>query len=108
MAAVHQTDLVMCRKLPGVAVGKLCEQCEGKCVICDSYVRPCRLVRVCDECNYGVKEAKCIVCNRKGVSDAFYCQACVQQEKHTDGCPKIINLGASKAGYFYENQKYKR
>ena len=26
---------------------------DGKCVVCDSYVRPCTLVRICDECNYG-------------------------------------------------------
>ncbi len=33
------------------AIGRLCEKCDGKCVICDSYVRPCTLVRICDECN---------------------------------------------------------
>lgn len=27
-------------------------QCDGKCVICDSYVRPSTLVRICDECTY--------------------------------------------------------
>ena len=36
-----------------VTAGRLCEKCDGKCVICDSYVRPCTLVRICDECNYG-------------------------------------------------------
>lgn len=46
-------DLIFCRKQPGVAIGRLCEKCDGKCVICDSYVRPCTLVRICDECNYG-------------------------------------------------------
>jgi hypothetical protein len=29
----------MCRKQPGIAIGRLCEKCDGKCVICDSYVR---------------------------------------------------------------------
>ena len=24
---------------PGIAIGRLCEKCDGKCVICDSYVR---------------------------------------------------------------------
>ncbi len=107
--ARHHPDLIMCRKQPGIAVGRLCEKCEwcraqhavllcayrccvarclgrcfnkdsrppcaarpamlctlpqphrhhppaagdGKCPICDSYVRPATLVRVCDECNYG-------------------------------------------------------
>ena len=40
------------------AVGQLCERCDGKCVICDSYVRPCTLVRICDECNYGNAEGR--------------------------------------------------
>jgi PHD finger-like domain-containing protein 5A len=31
---------------------------KGKCVICDSYVRPHVLVRVCDECNYGSFEVR--------------------------------------------------
>ncbi|CAH0476634.1 unnamed protein product [Peronospora belbahrii] len=33
----------MCRKQPGLAIGCLCERDDGKCVICDSYVRPCTL-----------------------------------------------------------------
>lgn len=36
-----------------LAIGRLCEKCDGKCPICDSYVRPYTLVRICDECNYG-------------------------------------------------------
>ena len=51
--AKHHPDLIMCRKQPGIAVGRLCDKCDGKCVICDSYVRPCALVRTCDECNFG-------------------------------------------------------
>ena len=51
--AKHHPDLIFCRKQPGVAIGRLCEKCDGRCVICDSYVRPCTLVRICDECNYG-------------------------------------------------------
>ena len=51
--AKHHPDLIMCRKQPGIAIGRLCEKDDGKCVVCDSYVRPCTLVRICDECNYG-------------------------------------------------------
>ena len=51
--AKHHPDLIMCRKQPGISVGRLCEKCDGKCVICDSYVRPHSLVKICDECNYG-------------------------------------------------------
>ena len=68
--AKHHPDLIFCRKqagklqqqnhatksatkLLGVAIGRLCDKCDGRCVICDSYVRPSTLVRICDECNYG-------------------------------------------------------
>ncbi len=57
--AKHHPDLVFCRKLPGIAIGRLCEKDDGKCVICDSYVRPHVLVRICDECNYGSFEVNC-------------------------------------------------
>ena len=79
--AKHQPDLVMCMKQPGIAIGRLCEKCDGKCVMCDSYVRPCTLVRICDECNYGAQEGRCVICGGVGVSDAYYCKECTNQEK---------------------------
>lgn len=71
----------MCRKQPGVSIGKLCERCDGKCVICDSYVRPTTIVRVCDECNYGSYQGRCVICGAPGASEAYYCKECTQQEK---------------------------
>ena len=117
--AKHHPDLIMCRKLPGIAIGRLCEKCvcsacvmrshsayecrtlprgllhcgatrlttrrsragDGKCVICDSYVRPATLVRVCDECNYGSYAGRCVICGGVGISDAYYCKECTMQEK---------------------------
>lgn len=64
-----------------LAIGRLCEKCDGKCVICDSYVRPCTLVRICDECNYGSYQGRCVTCGGPGVSDAYYCKECTIQEK---------------------------
>nr|GMD61243.1 PHD finger-like domain-containing protein 5B [Ipomoea batatas] len=93
-------------KQPGIAIGRLCEKCDGKCVICDSYVRPCTLVRVCDECNYGSFQGRCVICGGVGISDAYYCKECTQQEKDRDGCPKIVNLGSAKTDLFYERKKY--
>ncbi|GBP87931.1 PHD finger-like domain-containing protein 5A [Eumeta japonica] len=87
-------------------IGRLCEKCDGKCVICDSYVRPCTLVRICDECNYGSYQGRCVICGGPGVSDAYYCKECTVQEKDRDGCPKIVNLGSSKTDLFYERKKY--
>jgi len=106
MAAKHNTDLVLCRKQPGVAVGRMCEKHDGICPICDSFVRPEVVVHICDEHNYGSMQGKCIICNAVGVSDAFYCKECVQQEKDRDGCPKVVNLGSSRTNRFYEHKKY--
>jgi len=104
--AKHHPDLIFCRKQPGVAIGRLCEKCDGKCVICDSYVRPCTLVRICDECNYGSYQGRCVICGGAGVSDAYYCKECTITEKDRDGCPKIVNLGSAKTDLFYERKKY--
>ena len=71
----------MCRKQPGISLGRLCEKCDGKCVICDSYVRPLVLVHVCDECAFGGGAGRCGTCSAPGVADAFYCKECAQQEK---------------------------
>jgi len=104
--AKHHPNLKFCRKQPGVAIGRLCEKCDGKCVICDSYVRPCTLVRICDECNYGSYQGRCVICGGAGVSDAYYCKECTITEKDRDGCPKIVNLGSAKTDLFYERKKY--
>ena len=75
--------------------------------ICDSYVRPAELVRICDECNFGSYGGRCIVCGAPGVSvrracitnqkqDAYYCAECTRLEKDRDGCPKAINLGHTR------------
>lgn len=56
------SDLVMCRKTAGIAIGRLCDKCDGKCPVCDSYVRPTTLVRICDECSFGNYQNKCVVC----------------------------------------------
>ncbi|GJR36134.1 PHD finger-like domain-containing protein 5B [Tanacetum coccineum] len=100
------SDYLHFKKQPGIAIGRLCEKCDGKCVICDSYVRPCTLVRVCDECNYGSFQGRCVICGGVGISDAYYCKECTQQEKDRDGCPKIVNLGSAKTDLFYERKKY--
>ena len=90
--AKHHPDLIFCRKQAGVAIGRLCEKCDGRCVICDSYVRPCTLVRICDECNYGSYQGRCVICGGPGVSDAYYCKECTIQEKDRDGCPKVNSI----------------
>jgi len=50
-------------------------------VVCDSYVSPCTLVRICDECNYGSYAGRCVICGNRGISDAYYCTECTKCEK---------------------------
>ncbi len=54
-----------------MAIGRLCEKCDDKCVICDSYVRPHTLVKICDECNYGSFQGRCVICGGIGVSGIY-------------------------------------
>ena len=70
------------------------------------YVRPTTLARICDECNYGSYQGRCVICGNPGVSDAHYCAECTILEKDRDGCPKIVNLGSAKTDLFYERKKY--
>ncbi len=127
--AKHHPDLILCRKQAGIAIGRLCEKHDGQCVICDGYVRPCTLVRVCDECNYGSFQGRCVICGGAGIADAYYCKECTILEKDVrpsllstncflqpadtpcsllqrDGCPKIVNLGSSRTDLFYDRKKY--
>lgn len=54
--------------------------------ICDSYVRPATLVRICEECNFGSSGGKCIICGGQGVSVRWIqlTQASVDQHTHPD------------------------
>ena len=83
----------------------MCEKHDGSCPNCDSFVRQCELVRVCDDCNYGSYQGRCVICSLPGVADAYYCAECVALEKNRDGCAKIINLGSAKTDLFYELKK---
>ena len=76
------------------------------CCVCSSFVNPHTLVHICDECQYGSNENRCVICSNPGVTDAYYCRECVQQGKDRDGCPKIVNLGSTKTDLFYERKKY--
>ena len=90
----HNPDLVLCMKQPGIHIGRLCDKCDGKCPICDSYVRPANVIRICDECAFGNFAGKCIICGGQGISDAFYCYECTRLEKIADGCPNRLLIWA--------------
>jgi PHD finger-like domain-containing protein 5A len=92
-------------KQPGIHIGRVCEKCDGKCPVCDSYVRPTAVVRICDECAFGNFAGRCIICGGHGIADAFYCYECTRLEKDRDGCPKITGLNTSRADLWYEKKK---
>ena len=102
----HHSDLILCRKQTGISIGRVCETCEGRCVICDSHVRLCTLARICDECNFGSLKGRCIICNALGVADAYYCRECVLLEKDRDGCPRVINIGNARTDKYFDRKKY--
>ena len=62
-------------------------------MICDSYVRPSTLVRICDECNYGSYQGRCVICGGPGVSDAYYCKECTIMEKDVSICQERVDGG---------------
>ena len=103
--AAHSADLTLCRKLPGTNVGRLCRHHDGQCVICDSFVRPAVVVHICDECCWGRKDGRCIICSGEGVADAYYCEECVQLGKARDGCPRITNIGINTRDRHFEKTK---
>ena len=79
---------------------------DGLCCVCNSFVNPEKVVHICDECNYGSHQGRCVICGNQGVTDAKYCRECVQLGNDRNGCPKIVNLGATKTDLFYERKKY--
>ena len=95
----------MCRKQSGQSIGRLCVRCDGRCVICDSFVHAAVAVRICDECHYGRLSGRCIQCGAVAVSDAYYCRQCVLTGKDRDGCPRVINLGSSKTDLAFDKKR---
>ena len=59
------------------------------------FVHSTNIAYICDQCNYNGD--RCIICNGKGVSIAYYCINCVIMEKDRDGCPKIIQQEARRS-----------
>ncbi|KAL0212354.1 hypothetical protein RCL1_005980 [Eukaryota sp. TZLM3-RCL] len=91
MVILTGQDVQLCRKHVGLGVGKLCERCEGRCILCDSYVHQHTVVRVCDECHLGQAAGRCLICSRMGVADAYFCRQCVLSDKDKDGgCVRVV------------------
>ena len=48
-------------------------------------------MRICDECNYGSYQGRCVICGGPGVSDAYYCKECTVQEKDVSAFFSYLN-----------------
>ena len=108
MSSKHLHDLELCGKPAGATVGRVCEGCEGRCVLCDSFVRQMTPARVCDECDFGTLRGRCLVCGKDGAADAFYCQECTLLGHCHDGCPRVVNVGASRIDQVYQAKRLNR
>lgn len=86
-------------------MGKVCDKCESRCVICDSFVKLARKVRICDECAFGKGAESCLICSRPAVADAYVCKPCVLRERDREGCPSILNVGSTKTDAFYTRKR---
>lgn len=96
----HNVELLLCRNLPGSSVGRLCLNCEGRCPLCDSFVRPSLKARLCEECAFGTTADQCIICGLPGVETAYYCEECVLCARDREGCPRILNNGRGRGDRF--------
>lgn len=63
-------------------------------------------MRICEDCNFGFFGECCVICNQKGTENAYYCGNCCLLEKDREGCPKIINISASRKDRHYIKKKF--
>nr|CCC51675.1 conserved hypothetical protein, fragment [Trypanosoma vivax Y486] len=86
----------MCRKTPGVFIGYVCQQHEGRCVICDmqfdDVVPAMREVRLCTDCGFCREgDERCVMCNAKRTTEvAYYCQGWVST------CAQSVKTSANR------------
>lgn len=104
MAKLHP-DYITCGKRASPDYGMLCENCEGRCPICDSHVNLTEPVYICGDCAFGPLKDKCIICAGQGKSTALYCQDCVLLGRNRDGCPRIVNISLSRSDRMYEKKR---
>mmetsp|Transcript_34323 Transcript_34323/g.53590 ORF Transcript_34323/g.53590 Transcript_34323/m.53590 type:complete len:117 (+) Transcript_34323:40-390(+) len=105
----HFSNIVLCRKRSGVALGRVCDRCDGKCVHCDSEIGLESLVRICDECSFlvdGNGQQKCLVCDVPGAYNlAYYCYQCCLMGYDCLGCPRVTSMGSARIDSLYFEKK---
>lgn len=62
-------------------------------------------MRICDECNYGSYQGRCVICGGPGVSDAYYCKECTIQEKDVRQ-NRIVNTAATRQLVFGKRTEF--
>ena len=100
----NHPDVLICGKRTGPVRGLLCENCEGRCPICDSHSGLMDPVYICGDCAFGNLKERCIMCGGPGKYPALYCRECVLLGRNRDGCPRIVNAGISRNDPLYERR----
>lgn len=101
----NRPDLITCNKRPGPTIGMLCDNCEGRCVICDSHIDLEKEVHICGECSFGELKERCIVCAGPATHKAYYCHECVLLGRDRDGCPRVVNVAINRNDRTYERKR---
>eukprot|EP00461_Guttulinopsis_vulgaris_P004146 UN04147 len=104
--ARHYPQAIMCRNLAGKTAGRVCANCDGRCILCDSHGNLNTKALICDECTYGAAFGKCLICQSTATTDARYCDDCVELELDRDGCPKIVNIGTQRAHKHFDKRQF--
>jgi PHD finger-like domain-containing protein 5A len=110
--ARHAKDIYLCRNVAGTTVGRLCDNCDGRCVVCDSHANQAEAVLICDECAFRQSDnpklggGRCIICGGNGKHEAFYCAECVMLERDRDGCPRVKNISTQRQDVRNEQKRY--
>jgi PHD finger-like domain-containing protein 5A len=90
-------DTHLCRKGAGIHTGLVCDDCDGRCVLCDAYTNLVDPAKLCDDCALGPSASKCLVCgNARAPNEAMYCRQCVMLERDRDGCPRHFAAAARR------------
>jgi hypothetical protein len=98
-------DALTCGRRPGPTPGLLCENCAGRCPVCDSHCHLRDPVLLCGECALGALRDRCLICGGAGKHAALYCRDCVLLGRSRDGCPRIVNAGLSRNDLLYERRR---
>ena len=103
--ACHHPHMLMCRNLSGTTIGRVCTNCEGRCILCDSHSNLIFPARICQDCSSRLTVDTCILCQQKASGDAYYCSDCVELEYDRDGCPRVTSPSSHRVAKHFDAKR---